>query len=888
MYEYCLICVCRVTSSTMLEDRRDAVRTIKSLSKKFKAEVGSQCIDVLLSVIHNDSMDPEIVGYAIETIWNITELSQKADESNENALSLQFAEEFLKNAENVNMLLGLLEQFDFKVRRPTACLLTTLLQSKRNVVQEAILVSPMSISRVMDLLQDSREVIRNDGLLLLLQLTRSNTQIQKIVAFENAFDYLFAIIRDEGYSDGGIIVQDCLGILHNLLHGNSSNQAYFREATLVQQLVPFFDLKLPPSTTSSESGWSAQKVANVYHMLTIVRVLVTPGNPQQATTSCQKVMSQCSLLALLCSFMFASGVTTEILVETISTVAEVIRGCEPNQVYFSKVETPSAPPQPAMLALLMSMVAEKQPPRLRLAALYCFQCYVYKNDVGQKQIIDTLLPSSTESRVSLGQVLIAGLFGADPLSNWCSGVALSSSLSYSLKPQLLRVQLSLPGKGQVTLLQQITSYLVERSDLHIQARIGLMVLLCVWLAECPIAVAQFLNDAANVPFLTGQLTQSYSSELQQNFRGLCGALLGICLAYNDGGTGEYTPETLRQVIVHRIGSDAFSDCLSQVTRSESYSHAGKSPHAILDVDSLESICFDHSFTAFYKGMSDIISRALDTNTAVPSQPPTSNGQPNPAESTANTSIEDHHSIVTHYKELIMDQDKDLTELKQKYVNLEDTRSKDATVIHQQLEEIGTLKSQLDMYASMKDHREQTDGSNGEVAQLQSTIVSLQRLNDSQRQETASKNVLIEQYRSELEAARSQQQQAQAAISDETAQLRETISQLQAENRALSLEKEELDDHLKALQDSSRPSEQPPPSGEVVELQHQLQQAELAFKDLKDRHETVTKEQDDLFILLAEQESTLRKYRKLMSENGVSYPDDDETGDSEAEDEDEVD
>jgi len=41
------------------------------------------------------------------------------------------------------------------------------------------------------------------GLLLLIQLTRSNTNIQKIVAFENAFERLFDIIRDEGNCDGG-------------------------------------------------------------------------------------------------------------------------------------------------------------------------------------------------------------------------------------------------------------------------------------------------------------------------------------------------------------------------------------------------------------------------------------------------------------------------------------------------------------------------------------------------------------------------------------------------------------------------------------------------------------------------------------------------------------
>lgn len=41
------------------------------------------------------------------------------------------------------------------------------------------------------------------GVLLLQQLTRSNAAIQKIVAFENAFERLLDIITEEGNSDGG-------------------------------------------------------------------------------------------------------------------------------------------------------------------------------------------------------------------------------------------------------------------------------------------------------------------------------------------------------------------------------------------------------------------------------------------------------------------------------------------------------------------------------------------------------------------------------------------------------------------------------------------------------------------------------------------------------------
>ncbi len=48
------------------------------------------------------------------------------------------------------------------MRWPTVRLLTILLHNKGRDLQEAILVTPQGISKLMDLLSDSREIIRND------------------------------------------------------------------------------------------------------------------------------------------------------------------------------------------------------------------------------------------------------------------------------------------------------------------------------------------------------------------------------------------------------------------------------------------------------------------------------------------------------------------------------------------------------------------------------------------------------------------------------------------------------------------------------------------------------------------------------------------------------
>lgn len=70
--------------------------------------------------------------------------------------------------------------------------------------------------------------------------------------------------------------------------------------------------------------------------------------------------------------------------------------------------------RPAITVLLMSMVNEKQSFVLRCSVLYCFQCFLFKNEVGQSQLVQTLLPSSTEGMKHFGnggcrQIAVSGI-----------------------------------------------------------------------------------------------------------------------------------------------------------------------------------------------------------------------------------------------------------------------------------------------------------------------------------------------------------------------------------------------------------------------------------------------------------------------------------------------
>lgn len=131
----------------------------------------------------------------------------------------------------------------------------------------------------------------------------------------------------------------------------------------------------------------------------VVRTLVSPANATQVVSPAQKNVYGCGLLSELCALLMSPGVPADILSEIICTVGESIRGCRRNQEFFGQVMASSSPPRTALIVLLMSMVNEKQPVPLRAAVLYCFECFLYKNDVSQGQIIQALLPTSTEGKI---------------------------------------------------------------------------------------------------------------------------------------------------------------------------------------------------------------------------------------------------------------------------------------------------------------------------------------------------------------------------------------------------------------------------------------------------------------------------------------------------------
>lgn len=159
------------------------------------------------------------------------------------------------------------------------------------------------------------------AILLLINLTKTNGNIQKIVAFESGFDRAMEIIESEGsVLRGGVIVEDCLNLLINLLQTNYSNQSFFKEANFIKVICKYLDLNEDNKSEAadegaSSAGWSAQKCKNLSLLLKLIRCLVAPSNQQQIISDSQKAFSHFGLLHRLCALLVLPGVPADLLGE---------------------------------------------------------------------------------------------------------------------------------------------------------------------------------------------------------------------------------------------------------------------------------------------------------------------------------------------------------------------------------------------------------------------------------------------------------------------------------------------------------------------------------------------------------------------------------------------
>lgn len=274
----------RLTTSALLEDRRAAILGLRSFAKEYPASVASDALRGLIGSLRKDGEDVDTVKVVLETLLMLFNPNENSPEASEEIM-LWLADEFTQRQDNITLLLDFLDTNDFYSRLYPLQLLSAILSARTERTEECIFTAPLGISRLVAVLDDKRDAVRNEALLLLTFLTPNSTELQKLVAFENAFDRIFNIIKLEGgLSLGDRVVEDCLILLSNLLRLNVSNQSFFRETGCVPKLSQLLLEALGDQEGDDVADWvKVQRNRNIYALIAVIRLcLVTGGVGTQA------------------------------------------------------------------------------------------------------------------------------------------------------------------------------------------------------------------------------------------------------------------------------------------------------------------------------------------------------------------------------------------------------------------------------------------------------------------------------------------------------------------------------------------------------------------------------------------------------------------------------
>ncbi|KAF7549994.1 hypothetical protein G7Z17_g6014 [Cylindrodendrum hubeiense] len=512
----------RLSSATLLEDRRAAILGLRSFAKDFPASVASGALRSLIGSLSKDGEDVDTVKVVLETLLMLFSPNEDSPEASEE-IALWLADEFTQRQENITLLLDFLETADFYSRLYSLQLLAAILSARTERTEECVFTAPLGISRLVSVLDDQREAIRNEAITLLTYLTPTSLEIQKLVAFENAFDRLFAIIEADGsLADGGRTVEDCLILLANLLRGNTSNQSLFRESGCIIRLANLLSQVLQPQSEAPDiASWAqAQKNRNVYAFLAIIRLFITPGSV--GTSQNQTAIWRNGLAYHVLQLAFSPGAQVQIKAEALVTSGDVIRHNAALQEGFAQIMVPSPLDVgdgiagkangrakvyviDALLDLTLCM-QDLQEFDVRFAACGCLQAYFAYHAEVRLHFLGRAIEGHQSGRDESANVLSVLLQSSaegpatDPYRYWFAAV-ITFHLLYD-SPETKAKAMSLTegdassGEEVVTGIQTIAAHVISGLRRGDDARIlvGYLMLLLGWLFEDLDAVNDFLTE----------------------------------------------------------------------------------------------------------------------------------------------------------------------------------------------------------------------------------------------------------------------------------------------------------------------------------------------------------------------------------------------------------
>ncbi|OBA21418.1 hypothetical protein METBIDRAFT_31942 [Metschnikowia bicuspidata var. bicuspidata NRRL YB-4993] len=444
----------RLQHASLAADRKLAVLGLKSFSRQFRESVVQYGLRALLQTLGKDTENAPLVKAVLETLLNLflrTGDSSEVDAQKLGWISNQsraqngkypspllvepieidefsqwIADEVILTDDHVcSLMLVLQKHGGFQIRLYALQLLEAVVATRAIRAKECILNIPLAISTIVGLLDDPNDPIRNEAILLLMALVNNNYNIQKLVAFENTFERIFAIIEEEGGIRGSILVQDCMTLLTNLLMYNASNQTFFLETDCVPKLASLIAEPIEASSPvglPTENGdailappivWTEQRLQNMAILLDICRSFVDPQN-QHLVQNQQKLHSSGIFLSIL-RLVFSPEMENPIRKAALQVTGDIICNNAHLQLQFAHIDVPYIDPSmplqaqkyteaiPAPLALLNWALLTNSVHvfEVRLAAVHCLAKFFLGNtDAKMAFLTDQIKASKSKNYYS--------------------------------------------------------------------------------------------------------------------------------------------------------------------------------------------------------------------------------------------------------------------------------------------------------------------------------------------------------------------------------------------------------------------------------------------------------------------------------------------------------
>lgn len=627
----------RLQSATLLEDRRAAILGLRSFAKLYPASVASGALRDLIACLRKDVDDPETIKGVLETLLMLFTPDEKSLEASDEIL-LWLADEFTQRQDNITALLDLLESKDFYPRLYCLQLITQIAAARPERTQDAIFTAPLGVTRLVSVLDDKREAARNEALLLLVSLTPSSTELQKVVAFENAFDRVFTLIESDGaLTHGSTTVQDCLTLLANLLKLNISNQSYFREIGCASKIAHLLAIVFKDEESDEGvSEWARpQRDMNVWGLLAIIQLFLVSG--AQGTSLNQNSFWKNGIVLQVLHLAVSPDFSAGIRAKALLTCADLIRGNASLQEQFGDLSVavhPIPPPKDGekplsngdlstnVIEALLKLTLEPASLALfsvRLAACECVKSFFTGHAGIRGHVLRRAIEGHKTGEDEIPNILTV-LMGeetkaiVDPYQIWMPSVLMYHLLLDDSEAKAIALAVSEgdaeQGEEVITLIQMLASNLISgfrQQDERVS--VGYLMVLCGWLFEDPDGVNDFLAEGSCVPSLIQAVkVNSVSKPIAS---GLAIFMLGILYEFSTKDS-PLARVKLHELLVSGLGREVYIDKLTKLRENPLVRDFEiLSQDTQNGVDGFPDVYFDKTFIEFLKDQFSRIIRAID-------------------------------------------------------------------------------------------------------------------------------------------------------------------------------------------------------------------------------------------------------------------------------------